>query len=143
MHRQLEGGTGSAITHEKSYNGNTADPVLILVCFVNSLFKYIQTAFQFLGQRYGLVKTSRVFSQCDNPKFPFCFLWQVSFPALQSVRRLGPPKKGEGRTCWNISWRLEINLLFSYIHFLQREGGHLPNLKPLPMILVITLYIYT
>ena len=99
MHSQLEGGIGSAITQEESYNGNIAGPVLILVCFVNSLFKYIQTAFQLLGQRYGLVKTSRVFSQCDNPKFPFCFLWQLSFPALQSVRRLGPQKSGEGRTC--------------------------------------------
>lgn len=82
------------------------DPVLILVCFVNSLFKYIQTAFQFLGQRYSLVKTSRVFSQCDNPKFPFCFLWQLSFPALQSVRRLGPQKKGKGENL--LKYFLEI-----------------------------------
>lgn len=60
VHSQCKYGTGSAIAYEDSYNGNTADKMLILLCFVNSLFEYVQTAFQLHGQRSGLVKISNL-----------------------------------------------------------------------------------
>ena len=112
-----------------------------LVCFVSSLFKYMQTAIQILGQRSALVKPAGAFTVWDH-KISSCFSWQSQFPALQSVRRLDPKKKRGRRACWNISWRLLINLLFLWIHFLQRRGSHLPNLKLLPMILVVTLCLH-
>lgn len=112
-----------------------------LVCFVSSLVKYVQTVIQILGQTSGLVKPAGSFTVWQH-KISFLLPVAITVSGFMKCQELSPKKKGEGKTCWNVPWRLLVNLLFLWIHFFQRGGIYLSNLKPLRMILAVTLYLY-
>lgn len=56
-------------------------------------------------------------------------MWQALFPALPSVRRLGPQRKGQERIAEILIGDEKLIYCFLWIHFLQRGENHLTNLR--------------